>query len=181
MKKETTQPQTTEEPTVQVAPESYDPSNEDMESAEFNLEEEYKPTPLVPGGRYLGNITGVKYVQEDETVLWEVVLDENGGVCNDGETPVDGVKLFTRNWLPKVGDECEMTKDGKMNKRQAKVNMLKRFQDDMKIDMNSKSIILSSIQNQEWLGAAVLLDVGVREYEGRFFNEIKRMHARVTG
>ncbi len=150
----------------------------DVAAGEFNLDEEFKPTPLVPGGKYYGNVMKVTRDKEKQTILWEVVLAENGGMCSDGETPVDGRRLFTRNYLPKPGDESEMTSDGSMNKRQAKVNMTKKFADDMKISMNSLAIIDRAIAESEWIGKPVIMDVTVREYEGRFSNDIKRMVAK---
>lgn len=168
---EETAPETTTAP----AEEPFEPN---MEAGDFNLEDEFKPTPLIPGGKYYGNVVKVKELKEDSTIMWEIVLADNGGVCTDGETPVDGRRLFMRNWLPKVGDEGEMTKDGAMNKRQAKINMLSKFAGDMKVNMNSMQIIRRALEGQEWLGLAVIVDVTVREFEGRFSNDIKRMVAR---
>lgn len=150
----------------------------DMNAGEFNLEEEYKAPPLVPGGKYYGAVVKVSYKADDISILWEVALSDNGGMCSDGTTPVDGIRLFNRNMLPKPGDESELTKDGRMNKRQAKVNMLKKFADDMKIDMNSMAIIKAALQNQEWLGIPVIVDVTITEYEGRFMNNVKRIVRR---
>jgi hypothetical protein len=145
---------------------------------DFDLGEEYKPTPLVPQGRYNANVTEVKFDEKDQVIRFTYCLDSNGGVMSDGETPVDGVTLSSGVWLPRPGDEREMTKDGKQTKRQSKINIMKRFADDMKINMDTPKAIITALRNQEWVGISVLLTVGTREYEGRIFNDIKSVKAQ---
>jgi len=144
---------------------------------DFDLEDEYKPEPLVPGGNYRGNVVGVAYEPEAHAIAWKVCLADNGGVMSDGETPVDGSHHYTRNFLPQPGDENERTKDGRQTKRQAKVNMMKRFADEMKINMNTRQIIAESIVNQDWVGLPVIVSIGLNEYQGRTRNQINRMVA----
>ena len=144
---------------------------------DFDLEDEYKPEPLVPNGNYRGNVVGVAYEPKDNAIVWKVVLDGNGGVMSDGETPIDGWMGYVRNWQPKLGDENEMTKDNRMTKRQSKINMMKRFAEGMKINMNTPKIIATAIANQDWIGIPVICSIGLNEFQGRTTNQISRMIA----
>lgn len=142
---------------------------------DFDLENEYKAEPLVPGGNYRGNIIGIVINQEQNAVVWQVALADNGGVMSDGETPIDGSHHYFRNWLPRPGDENEPTKNGRGNKRQSKINMLKRFADDMRINMNSPAIVTESILNQDWVGLEVTVAISINEYMGITRNQIDKM------
>lgn len=145
---------------------------------DFSLSDEYKPTPLVPKARYSGNVVGVAYNKAKKCITWKVVLDGNeNSICSDGETSVDGIQLVYNNWLPKPGDEHEITKDGKLTKRQSKINMMKDFADNMKINMDSPTVIAEAISDGSWVGIRVLIDVNVSEYQGRVRNEISTMLA----
>jgi hypothetical protein len=94
---------------------------------------------------------------------------------SDGETPIDGSHHYYRNWLPKSGDEDELTKSGRGNKRQSKINMMKQFADGMKISMNSPAIIAESIANQDWVGMQVMTTISINEYMGVTRNQIDKM------
>lgn len=144
---------------------------------DFDLEEEYKPEPLVPNGNYRGNVVGVSFEPANHAIAWKITLADNGGVMSDGETAIDGWSGYNRNWLPKPGDENEMAKDGRQTKRQSKINMTKRFAEDMKINMNTPKIIAESIQNQDWVGLPVIVSLGLNEYQGVTRNQINKMVA----
>lgn len=144
---------------------------------DFDLEDEYKPEPLVPGGNYRGNVTGVAPDVSQNCITWTVVLADNGGVMSDGETPIDGWVGYVRNWLPKTGDKNEMTKDNRQTKHQSKINMLTRFAEGMKINMNTPKIIAAAIANQDWVGIPVIVSVGLNEYQGVTRNQINKMVA----
>ena len=154
-----------------------DESTQYQAPEDFDVEEEFTLPPLIAEGFYNGAVTDVKYISEDRAVRWTVTLAENGGVMSDGETPIDGSAHFYHNWLPKAGDENEMTKKGTQTKRQAKINMLHDFSEGMKVAMTNPRVILESIANSDWLGIAVQAKVGVRTWEGRTFNSIERMVA----
>lgn len=153
------------------------PSDDEMNTnTDFNLDDEYKPEPLAPMGTYTGAIKKVSFESSNNAIAWEVVANGNMGVLMaDGQTPLDGSVFFYRNWLPKKGDENVRTKSGRTTKRQAKINMLKRFQDDMQIDMNTGEAVMEAIHNQEWLGMSVVFTLGIEEYEGQTRNVIKKM------
>ena len=142
---------------------------------DFNLEDEYKPEPLVSSGNYRGNVIGVVFDIEKNAIVWKVALAENGGVMSDGETPIDGSHHYYRNWLPRPGDENEPTKSGRGTKRQSKINMMKQFADSMKINMNSPAIIAESITNQDWIGIGVITTISINEYMGVTRNQIDKM------
>jgi hypothetical protein len=142
--------------------------------SEFDLDAEYKAPPLIPQGTYTANVVDTVWDGEAQTIEWAFTLVDNGGVLSDGTTPVDGVMLSAKNWLPKAGDENELTKSGKMTKRQAKINMLFDFLRDMKCPEKTSVEINRALSNKEWIGKRAKLQVGVRTYEGRLFNEVKR-------
>lgn len=144
-------------------------------NSDFNLEDEYKPEPLMASGNYRGNIIAVVFDTERNAIVWKIALDENGGVMSDGETAVDGSHHYYRNWLPKPGDEDELTKDGRSNKRQSKINMLKRFAEGMKISMDTPAIIAESLANQDWIGFQVMATISINEYMGITRNQVDKM------
>jgi hypothetical protein len=145
---------------------------------EFNVEEEYKIPPLVPAGKYEGFVTNVFFSASDNALVWDVTLKaDNDVLMSDNEMPVNGNVMVYKNWFPKSGDENIRTKTGKMTKRQAKINMIADFSKKMRIDMNSPEAILDGVSNSEWIGLEVIVEVEVREYEGRLSNQIKNMSA----
>jgi len=157
----------------------FDPSTDTVPMEDFDVDSEYKPTPLIPKGQFVGNISSVKYNPDDQTIDWVVTFEGNGEdvLMLDNETLVDGATMGYRNFLPKPGDENERTKTGRQTKRQAKINMMKDFADNMKIQMKSPTQILESISNAEWLGLRVKANVGFRMYEGRTFNNLEKLFA----
>ncbi len=144
-------------------------------NADFSVDSEFKAEPLVPQGSYFGNVTGVTYNKEQNSIVWKIALAGNDGVMSDGETPIDGAVLIHNNWLPKPGDENEMTNNGRMTKRQSKINMLKRFADGMKLDMNTPKAIGEAIQNGDWIGLEVEVKLAISEYQGQYRNDVKSM------
>lgn len=169
------------EETVPDIPWEEDSPPEDTElistnlETDFNLEDDYKPEPLVASGNYRGNVIGVVLDAEHSAIVWKVSLADNGGVMSDGESPIDGSHHYYRNWLPKPGDDVERTKDGRSTKWQSKINMLKRFADDMNITMNTMEIITESINNQDWIGIPVIATISIDEYMGITRNQIDKM------
>jgi len=145
---------------------------------DFNVEEEFKEPPLIPAGAYEGYVTNVVFDNEACALVWDVSLRADSDILmSDGETPVDGNVLKYKNWFPKEGDELERTKNGKMTKRQSKINMINDFQKKMKINMNTAKNITEAVQNAEWIGIEVVVQVEVREWEKRLSNQIKNMVA----
>lgn len=146
----------------------------------FNLENDFKPEPLVPNGTYSGNVVDMTYKADKACFAWKVTLDGNGGYLSDGETSVDGVQLYFNNWLPKKGDEAIMTPSGRSSKFQSKVNMLKQFADGMKLNLNTIDTVKEAIANGEYIGIAVMVKISTKEYplgSGKFSNEIQNMVA----
>ena len=144
---------------------------------DFDVEEEFAPTPLIAAGFYNAAVTEVKFNSEDKTIDWVFTLNNNGGVMSDGETPIDGSAHTYRNWLPKPGDEVEMTKKGNQTKRQAKINMMHDFAESMKITMSNPRQILESIANSDWIGQDAQVKMEVRTWDNRTFNNIARVSA----
>lgn len=142
--------------------------------SEFDLEDEWKPEPLIPQGTYRGHVTNVSFNGEQQCIIWSIVLQGNDGMCSDGTTPVDGMQAYYRNWLPRPGDEHTVSKSGK-NKRQTKINMLKQFANDMQLQMNTKEDVIEALTDGLWIGIPVLAKVSISSYEGRTRNEVNKM------
>jgi hypothetical protein len=138
---------------------------------DFNVDDDYKPEPLVIGGTYYGTIKGVKLDPNTASVIFTIVLDRNEGItCTDGETPVDGVEVESRLWLPRPNDKNELNKRGNMTKFQSKINMMKQFSERTGFSIKDMATIREAITNQEWIGTEVVAKVDVETYEGRQFN-----------
>jgi len=145
---------------------------------DWNTDDEYAPPPLCGEGYYLGGVTEVKYDPTSYSIVWNVTLSGNEGkTMSDGSTPVDGQVFTNRNWLPKPGDESIYTKTGRMTKRQAKINMLKEFADDMKLDMSTPQKVKDAIMNGSWVGISVQCQITLDTYKGRTRNVISKMVA----
>ena len=144
---------------------------------DFNIEEDFQPTPLIAEGYYNAAVTDVKFDSTAKAVVWSFTFNNNGGVMSDGETPIDGAILDHRNWLPRPGDDVERTKSGRQTKRQAKINMLHDFAEAMNINMTTPRQILESIANSDWIGLEAQVKVEIRTWEGRPLNGIARVAA----
>lgn len=153
--------------------ENIDPADA-LGKLDFNVEDEYKPEPLIPKGTYHGVATKITFQPSQFCIVWDFCLHDNGGSMNDGDTPIDGAHVFFRNWLPKPGDENELTKTGRNNKRQSKINMLKDFENAMGIDMSTPAKIAQALNEQTWVGVEADLDVDVDEYMGKFRNVVNK-------
>jgi len=151
------------------------PEEMDILNQDFNLEDEYKPAPLVPQGNYQGNVTNVTVDAKGHAILWQIALDGNGGYQSDGETPIDGQVMFYRAWLPKSGDDSEMIKSGGMTKRQWKINALADFSKAMGINMSTPAVIKEAIENSDWIGIRVTMAVTFDEYQGVVRNQVNKM------
>lgn len=146
-----------------------------LSDLDFNVQDEYKAEPLIPKGTYHATVTKVSFVPAQSCIVWDVCFHDNGGSMNDGETPIDGAHGYFRNWLPKPGDESILTKSGKNNKRQSKINMLKDFSERLSIDMATPSIIATSLAEAVWVGLEVDADVDTDEYQGKFRNVVNNL------
>ncbi len=144
-------------------------------SMDFNVDDEYKPDPLIPKGTYHGALTNVKFNAAGFNIVWDVCLHDNGGVMNDDETAIDGAHVQNMSWLPKPGDENLLTKSGKFTKRQWKINALRDLGMELAIDVSTPQAIAEAIQNAEWVGIEVSVDVDIDEYQGKFKNNVNRM------
>jgi len=142
---------------------------------DFNLTEDYKEPGLIPDGTYHANVTSVVFDREKSCFTWKVTLAENGGVCTDDETAIDGNTLEFKNWLPKPGDEKEMTASGRMTKRQSKINSLAKFMKKMQLKEETVPQILEAIDNAEYIGLEVDINIGTKVFNDTTFNEVKDM------
>ena len=142
---------------------------------DFNLNDEYKPTPLAPGGNYKANIVAVSHEASKHCIAFKICFVENNMLMSDGETQLDGTHEYFRAWLPKPGDENEMQSNGKVTKRQGKINSMKRLADDLKIDMNTPQSIARAIIEQQWIGIPVIASLDLEEYQGVTRNRVTKI------
>lgn len=152
----------------------------DLNSTDFSIEDEYKEEPLAAQGTYNGITKGIEYNKNIHAITWTVVAVENPGITLlDGTTPIDGVEFQFNNWLPKPGDENIRSKNGKSNKRQNKVNSLKRFQEEMQIDMNTPQNVADALENGTWIGISVIFRLGINTYTGK--DGVTRTNNQING
>ena len=144
-------------------------------NTDFDLESEYKEDPLIPQVTLLGSITGVTYNTENYGLTFVVTLADNGGYMSDGETPIDGGRVFKTVWFPRPGDDSVQTSDGKKTKRQSKINMIKEFANIMELKMNTKEELQTAMANGDWIGIPVVVSVEISEYQGRKSNPVNKM------
>ncbi len=149
-------------------------------NTDYDLESEYKPDPLIPQGNFLGSLTGVSYNPENYGLTFIVTLADNGGYMSDGETLIDGGRVFKQVWFPRPGDENVQTKDGKKTKRQSKINMLKEFADTMELDMGTKEKLQTALENGDWIGIPVVVTVNIEfsEFRQGTINTVTKMVRR---
>ncbi len=145
-------------------PEEENGNTQDMDSS-FDLEDDFKPEPLMRKGWYKGRVSEVALFPERSCITWKIVLDNNGGYMSDGETPVDGKVYAFNNWLAKASDKGQTTKSGS-DKWQNKINMLKKFADSMQINMKNMLVIQNEIAETNWVGIPVLLELAPETYQG---------------
>lgn len=143
---------------------------------EFNLDDDYKPEPLIKKGNYKGNVTGVA-LGDNASVQFTVVLNDNGGFMSDGETPIDGSEHILSHYLAREADKELKTRTGK-NKWQTKVNMTKRFAESMQINMNTPPEIVQAVEDQEWVGIPVTVAIDNETFEGMTRPRIQSMKRR---
>lgn len=168
-----------ENETTEATEEDFDFSSEeenvDATDISFDVEDEYKPTPLIPTGGYRGALTEILYNKKHASIDWTVTLNDNGGYMSDGETPIDGSSHIYKLWLPRPGDDVTMTKSGKQTKRQYKINSLKRFSKQTGLNVSSMDAVMEALENQEWLGLDVKIVLSVDSYKGMTFNRIEEL------
>ncbi len=145
---------------------------------DFNVDEEYKATPLIP------NITTQGTIQD--IILWNNVLtiffvieDESAATMNDGETPINGATVKKKIFLPKEEDKSEMTKNGRQSKYQFKINQLKRFCDQSNLDLRSPTAIMEAV-NGSLTGETLQIQIVTSQYRGEFFNEVEQVSSLNT-
>ena len=147
--------------------------------SDFNLTDDYKPPALVPQGNYNANVVGLSFDNSANCLVWKVTLAENDEdlVCSDGETKIDGQTFYYRNWLPKASDKELMTASGRMTKWQAKINMFADFCKNMNLSVNNAQDVAELVESGEMIGASVLINIKIGEYQGKAKNEIDKMVA----
>ncbi len=169
---------------VDETPASEYPDDFDTDEAadidtDFDLDDDYKPEPLLKNGKYKGNVVGCALDKAAGSVNWNVVLVENGGFMSDGETEIDGSEHVFSNWLPKTSDKGLRTKKG-ADKWQTKVNMLKRFADGMQIQMKTLQQIEDNCVEMNWVGLPVTVEMKIDTYLGVHRSKINGMELRAT-
>jgi len=147
--------------------------NAQDDAVNFDLEDEYKPAPLIPDGTYPGSIIGASF--NGIKLTFQVTLNETQTILTDGITSADGVTLPYSVWFPKVGDDQVMIKSGTMSKKQWKINNAKEVGDKLGISLNTKTVINESIENGEWIGIPVHAKIAIKDDDYGIKNEITQL------
>jgi len=142
----------------------------------FDIENDFKPEPLIPPGTYRGNIIGTSFGAGH--VRFKFSLADNGGYMSDGETEIDGNQLIFKLWLPKPGDETEYTASGRQTKRQWKINNMKKVFDELKITIKTFNDLQELVENQELIGTEIIAAVGLNEYNSNITNDVSTLTAQ---
>lgn len=131
------------------------------EALDFDLEDEYKPAPLIPDGTYPGAITSATF--NGLQLSFQVTFNDTQTFLTDGESSVDGAILSYNVWFPKAGDDQVLIKSGTMSKKQWKINNAKEVGDKLGININTRTIINESISNGDWIGIPVHAKVAIKD------------------
>lgn len=150
----------------------------ELANMDYDIDGEYKPEPLCANGNYDGHVTKVSYLAGKYMITWEATLEGNGGLQSDGNTPVDGSRHIFRLLLPKPGDQDEMESNGRVNKRQGKINRMKKFYAGMQIPSPSGAEAARAIQEGDWVGIPVKVTLSINEYMGEVRNQVDKMVRR---
>lgn len=145
---------------------------------DFDLDTDTCATPVMPQGNYRGAITGVVLDTEKQSINFDVVFSGNDGMyLSDGETPVDGGKLIYKVWLPRLEDKDALTSNGRQTKWQWKVNNLAKVMGGLKFKASTPKDIAEAINNGDWIGADVIAQVKLSEWNNELRNEINSLIA----
>ena len=140
---------------------------------DFDLEDEYKPAPLIPDGSFPGAITGATFNGVQLSI--KTCFNETNALMSDGETSVDGATLSYNVWFPKAGDDQVLIKSGTMTKKQWKINNAKEVSQALGISLNTRTVIKEAIENGDWIGIPIIAKVATKEYQGNISNEITQI------
>ena len=142
----------------------------------FNVANEYVADPLLPDGTYKGIVVKVDLLPDIMVVKFTVQFQGNEGlVCTDGITPIDGKESTYTLWLPKKGDECVKSQFSSLTKRQEAIRGIKKFSDAMDISIGTDKDISEAINDQKWLSIPVFAKVKSRAADGNIYNQIKKL------
>ena len=156
---------------------------EPLTLSDFSIED-VTPEPLVSDGVYKGHIVDTALSQDAGYVRWKVSLQGNEGlVCNDGVTSVDGVQLEYLLWLPILGDEAKKSKFSALTEKQVRTNGVIKFCKDMQLELHDPKKVVDSlthgVNNRTWIGMPVVVtaknEAGKKAYAGKMFTRIKKM------
>jgi hypothetical protein len=154
-----------------------------LDEMDFNLEEDVKPEPLIPDGKYCGGVISVEEATKINALRFKICLSGNGDdlFMTDGETPIDGAHLEYMVWLPKPGDEDIPATNGKGTKKDTKLRMLDNFFRQMGINAKTPAAIREAIQNGEWVGMDVIATVETKmdNYVGKVISRIRWLEADI--
>lgn len=148
------------------------------EGLDFDLNQDYLPTPLVPGGTYKGAITKMSFSEESQMLSITATLNGNGGFCSDETTEIDGTTVTQRVWYPKGEDKETMTGSGRQTKWQWKVNQIKKVADKLKINLDTRQAMYSLVDSQELIGLDVNIKLSIEppdDYNDEAYNDVKSM------
>lgn len=144
----------------------------------FDTENDAKSDPLVPQGSFIGRVTKAAFASNGESLVLSVALNENGKMCTDGETPVDGITMNFFIRLPIASHKGIKTASGKQDKWQWEVNSLAKAAKDLMVDLATPEKIKGIVETAVLVGMDVTLAVEVDEYMGNIRNQVRSVKVR---
>lgn len=142
----------------------------------FDISTEFVADPLIPDGTFKGLVVKAALKNDNGILEFTVQLQGNEALCCvDGITPVDGKTTRFAVWLPRKGDELIQSKFSSLTVRQDRIRSIKKFSDQMRINIGNNEDIQHAIADQEWISIPVLVQVRAKPNEGILYNYIKKM------
>lgn len=134
---------------------------------DFNLETDYKETPILYTGEYTGAITDEKMAKG--LIQFELTVGDNqeNEVCTDGQTQSAGCKAYYKIWLPVAGDREKLVKSGKQTKFQWKINNMAEAFKALEFPQRSFAEISEAVNNKDHVGVDVKFGISHQEYKGK--------------
>lgn len=150
--------------------------------SDFSVDD-VKEEPRVADGVYKGCI--VETVLTEGYIRWKVSLNGNEGLlCTDDVTTVDGSQIDYRTWLPIKGDEKQKSKFGSLSEAQVKINKIVKFIKSLALKVGGRKVrgladLVEGVNNKAWIGLPVIVAVknvaGKKENAGKIYTNIVSM------
>jgi hypothetical protein len=132
---------------------------------------------MAPEGSYTANIVDTDFDAQRQQILFVIALEGNDGYLTDGETPIDGYRVFNRVNIPTEADRQRVNKAGR-NMFDSKLAMLKRQFNDLGVEVKTPDDIADALESKAWVGIPLVIKVSQNEWDGKVSNRVDFMARR---